>query len=156
MINSMKILLLPLFIIGFTTPAFGQLNATEWFDIGITLFNEDRFNDSVQAYDKAIEINPQFAEAFNNKGIDLGLLGRYDEALKAFRTATTINSTYAEAWYNMGVVFDLSGNYRSAIQAYSRAIEINPSYQKAVINKNNDIDIIENSWPNWENYYTRD
>lgn len=156
MTNSMQIRLLPLIVIGLTAPASAQLNATEWFDIGVTLFNEDLFNDSVQAYDKAIEMNPQFAEAFNNKGIDLGLLGRYDDALKALSNATTINSTYAEAWYNMGVILDMKSDYDSAIQAYSRAIAINPSYQKAIMNKNNDIDIIENSWPSWENYYTRD
>jgi tetratricopeptide (TPR) repeat protein len=38
--------------------------------------------------------------AWNNNGIDLGMLGKYDEALKAFDRATTINSSYAEAWNN--------------------------------------------------------
>jgi tetratricopeptide (TPR) repeat protein len=80
------------------------------------------------------------------------MLGKYDEAFQAFSTAMTINSTYAEAWYNMGVIFDFKGDYDSAIQAYSRAIWINPSYQKALINRNNDIDIIANIWPNWESY----
>jgi tetratricopeptide (TPR) repeat protein len=150
--NSKQILLLSLLTLVLLAPTLAQLNATEWFDVGITLYNQDRFNDSVQAYKKAIEIDPQFAEAWNNMGIDLGMLGRYDEAFKAFSNATTINSTYAEAWYNMGVIFDLKGDYNSAIQAYSRAIEINQSYQKAIINKNNDIEIMANTWPNWENY----
>jgi tetratricopeptide (TPR) repeat protein len=30
--------------------------------------------------------------AWNNKGIDLGMLGKYDDAIKAFDRATTINS----------------------------------------------------------------
>ena len=150
--NLMQILLLSLLIMGLAAPALGQLNATEWFDVGITLYDQERFSDSVQAYDRAIEINPQFAEAWNNKGIDLGMLGKYDEAFQAFSTAVTINSTYAEAWYNMGVIFDFKGDYDSAIQAYSRAIWINPSSQKALINRDNDIDIIANIWPNWESY----
>jgi tetratricopeptide (TPR) repeat protein len=152
MMNSKQILLCSLLILEFTAPSLAQLNATDWFDVGLTLYDQDRFNDSIQAYNRAIEINPQFAEAWNNKGINLGLLGRYNEALQAFGNATTINSTYAEAWYNMGVIFDLKRDCNSAIQAYSRAIEINQSYKKAIINKNNDIDIIANTWPNWESY----
>jgi hypothetical protein len=37
----------------------------------------------------------------------------------------------------------------SAIQDYTRAIKINSSYQKALINKNNDIDIVTDDWPDW-------
>jgi len=59
-------------------PGSGQLNATEWFDVGLTLYNQERYNDSIQAYDKVIELNPQNAIAWNNKGIDLGMLGKYD------------------------------------------------------------------------------
>ena len=80
------------------------------------------------------------------------MLGKYDEALKAFDSATTINSSYAEAWYNRGAVHDLQGDYNSAIQDYTRAIEINPSYQKALINKNNDIDIVTDEWPDWNQF----
>jgi tetratricopeptide (TPR) repeat protein len=152
MMNSILNLALLMLVMPLIAPVSGQLNATDWFNTGITLYNQNRFNDSMQAYDKAIEINPQFAEAWNNKGIDLGMLGRYDEALQAFNNATILNSTYAEAWYNIGVIFDLKGDYNSAIQAYSRAIEVNPSYQKALINKNNDIDLITNEWPDWEHY----
>lgn len=133
-------------------PAFGQLNATEWFDVGISLYNQDRYNDSIQAYDKVIEIDPQNAAAWNNKGIDLGMLAKYDEAIKAFDMATMINSSYAEAWYNKGAVHDLQGDYSSAILDYSRAIEINPSYQKALINKNNDLDIVTDEWPDWNQF----
>lgn len=135
-----------------TTPALGQLNATEWFDVGLTLYNQDRYNDSIQAYNKVIDIDPQNAVAWNNKGIDLGMLGKYDEALKSFDSATTVNSSYAEAWYNKGAVHDLQGDYNSAIQDYTRAIEINPSYQKALINKNNDIDIVTDEWPDWNQF----
>jgi hypothetical protein len=34
--------------------------------------------------------------AWNNKGIDLGMLGKYDDAIKAFDRATTINSSYGK------------------------------------------------------------
>lgn len=135
------ILALPL-LVTFAAPAFGQTNASDWFDKGVALYNEDNFTGSLDAYEKAIEIDPGNAEAWNNKGIDLGILGKYDEALYAFREATQLNSSYAEAWYNMGAIFDIQGKYVNAIQAYSTATRINPSYQKAWEAKNYDINII--------------
>lgn len=141
MASLMLILALPL-LVACVAPAFGQTNASDWFDKGVALYNEDNFTGSLDAYEKAIEVDPRNAEAWNNKGIDLGILGKYDEALYAFREATQLNSSYAEAWYNMGAVFDIQGKYVNAIQAYSTATRINPSYQKAWEAKNYDINII--------------
>lgn len=123
-------------------PNAAQLNETQWFNIGLTLYHQERYNSSLQAYNKVIEINPRNAAAWNNGGIDLGMLGRYDEALSAFDRATEINSSYAEAWFNMGEVYDSLGETHSAIEAYTRATESNPNYENALINKNRDIDIV--------------
>lgn len=141
LMSSRRIFALLLFI-AFAAPADGQTNASDWFEKGMALYNENNFTGSLEAYERAIEIDPSNSEAWNNKGIDLGILGRYDEALYAFQEATQLNSSYAEAWYNMGAIFDIQGKYVSAIQAYSAATRINPSYQKAWEAKNYDINII--------------
>ena len=140
--NLKSIAFCALLILAFIGPAFGQTNTTDWFAEGMSLYNQDRFEESVQAYDKALQNDPQDAEAWNNKGISLGILGRYSEALVAFKKAVEINSSYAEAWYNMGVIFDFQERYVEAIQAYNMATQINPSYQKAWFKKNEDINII--------------
>ena len=74
----MRVGLLPMLVVGVTAPALGRLNATDWFDVGETLYNQERYSDSIQSDDNAIKIDPQFAEAWNNKGIDLGMLGEYE------------------------------------------------------------------------------
>jgi len=142
---SRLFLALLLLVAEFTAPAWGQTTATDWFYNGMILYDDNKFNESIQAYDKAIQLNPLNEEAWNGKGMDLGTLGRYDEALRAFERATQINSSYAEGWFNMGVIFDLQGKYVDAIQAYNSATQINPSYQKAMVNKNRDIDIVMSS-----------
>jgi tetratricopeptide (TPR) repeat protein len=87
-------------------------------------------------------INSSDDEAWNNKGIDEGLLGRYDEALKSFENAIAINQSYAEAWYNMGAVYDLQGYSYTAVQAYKMATQINPEYQKAWERRNVNTDVV--------------
>ena len=55
-------------------------------------FNNN-LNESLQYFAKAIEINPQFAGAWNNKGVVLDDLGRNEEAIAAFDTAIAINQS---------------------------------------------------------------
>jgi tetratricopeptide (TPR) repeat protein len=136
----MPVLMLALMV--FIVPVFGQTNATDWFHKGMDLFNQNMYNDSLNAFDMATMLDPQDAQAWNFKGISLAAMGRYNEALSALDKATTINSSYAEAWFNMGVVYDLQGRYVNAIYAYNGATQANPSYEKAWINKNRDIDTI--------------
>jgi tetratricopeptide (TPR) repeat protein len=45
-----------------------------------------------ESLDKAIEIEPQHAMAWNSKGIAFGSQGKYNEALQAFDKAVEINS----------------------------------------------------------------
>jgi len=98
---------------------------------GMDLYYQERYNESLQAYDRAIDLDPTDYEAWNNRGIDLGIMGRYDEAIASFEQAVALNQSYAEAWYNMGVIYDFKGYTYTAVQAYKMATQINPEYQKA-------------------------
>jgi tetratricopeptide (TPR) repeat protein len=131
-------------VLAFAAPACAGANETtiDWFMKGLDLYNQEKYNESLQAYSRAIELDPNDSEAWNNKGIDEGLLGRYDEALKSFENAVAINDSYAQAWYNMGVIYDFKGYYYTAVQAYKRATQLDPSYQKALVRRSVDTDIV--------------
>ncbi len=142
---SLVLLALALISTG-VSPALGQTNESEssmyWFMQGLSLYNQEKFSESLDAYEKALQLDPKDSEAWNNKGIDLGLLGRYEDALDAFKNAISLNESYAQAWYNMGVIYDFKGDYYTAVQAYKRATQIDPEYQKAFVNRNIDTDIV--------------
>ena len=141
--NLRLIQILLLLVMATCISVSGQTNnSTYWFYKGITLYDENNLDESLQAYYKAIQLNPQNEEAWNGLGMDLAALERYEEALQAFDRATKLNSSYAEGWYNMGVIFDIQGKYFLGIQAYDEATRINPNYQKAWLAKNNDINIV--------------
>jgi tetratricopeptide (TPR) repeat protein len=142
--SSIVPVLLLLTILALNAPVFGQinesqLNETEWFNVGLTLYNQEKFNESQKAFDKVIEINPLNAYAWNYRGVDIGRLGKNNEAIASFRKATEINSSYAEPWYNIGRMYDIEGDLVSAIEAYNRATDIHPTYQ-AWFNKMRDMD----------------
>ena len=66
-------------------------NATTRYDEGLVLNNQGKYDEAIQAYDKAIEINPQYAVAWNYKGIALYNQHMYDEAIQACDKAIEID-----------------------------------------------------------------
>lgn len=79
------------------TAAFGQITAFDWGEKGANLFGQGKYDEALQAFDKAIEINPQLAGAWTGKGYALIALGKYDEAVQAFDKAIEINPNDANA-----------------------------------------------------------
>ncbi|MDI6704493.1 MAG: tetratricopeptide repeat protein, partial [bacterium] len=67
------------------------MSEKEWFNKGVELGKLRRHKEAIKAFEKAIEINPQYAEAWVNKGFCLGELGIDEEAIKAFEKAIEIN-----------------------------------------------------------------
>jgi protein O-GlcNAc transferase len=60
------------------------------------------YNDSIIAYNEAIEINPNYADAYINKGSALFAQKKVDEAIKEYDEAIKINSNHADAYSNKG------------------------------------------------------
>jgi len=70
--KAKAILVLWLLLMIFFISASGQQTAEDWFNKGIALYLQNKYDEAIQAFDKAVEIDPQLAEAWNNKGIALG------------------------------------------------------------------------------------
>jgi tetratricopeptide (TPR) repeat protein len=90
---------------------------------------------AIEDFDRAIEINPKDANAYQNLGVTYAKLGNHRQAIEDFDRAIEINPEYAEAYYNRGFIYGKLGDFRQAISDYDRAIEINPDYVKAYYNR---------------------
>lgn len=82
---------------------------------------------------KAIEIDPEMGNAYNDIGAYLIELGRPEEAISWLKRATRARrySCYHYPWYNLGKVFELLGNSRRAKECYARSVKANRSYPLA-------------------------
>ncbi|HJD66077.1 MAG TPA: tetratricopeptide repeat protein [Rickettsia endosymbiont of Bembidion nr. Transversale] len=64
---------------------------------GIALYNLNKHNLAVDAFNKAIELNPSNADFYFNKSLPLYSLGKYDEALEGINKALELNPDHAGA-----------------------------------------------------------
>jgi tetratricopeptide (TPR) repeat protein len=95
--------------------------AKYYFQRGNSRYFQKRFKDACIDYSKAIEIDPQDAQAWSNKGTALDDLGKLDEAIKAYDRAFEINPQYVDAWSNKG----------TTLKALSRNTEDDAAFAKA-------------------------
>ena len=94
---------------------------------------------SILTYKKALDIEPNYADASYNMGMALQRQGKLEEAIQAYKKAIEITPDYADAYNNMGVVLQDQGRREEAIEAYIRALSINPDYAEAYNNIGNSL-----------------
>ena len=95
---------------------------------GNALCGMRKFQEASVAYRRAIELKPDYVEAYMNLGIALHDLGRLDGAIEACRQAIRLEPGCAEAHYNLGNMLHHHGRIRESIDARREAIRLRPDY----------------------------
>jgi len=103
-----------------------QEKAQKYFEQGNASRVLGNYAQAIKDYDKAIELDPRDAVAYDNRGYAYGHLGNYAQAIKDYDKAVELNPTYAAAYNDRGYVYSNLGNYAQAIKDFDRAIELNP------------------------------
>ena len=82
------------------------------------------FEQAREAFEKALEVKPENADAWQLRGKVLFETGLEKEALHAFEKATRQKPDFPEAWYEKGRVFLRLGNPKSAENAFKIAADL--------------------------------
>ena len=93
-----------------------------------------QLNQSIAAYNKALTIKPDFAEAYYNMSLTLEDQGKLEEAIQAYKKAIAIKSDYADAYFNMANVLREQGKLEESIVAYNKSLAIKPDNVAAQTN----------------------
>lgn len=108
-----------------TTLNPGDVNA--WIELGNRYFDTHQPAKSIEAYKRALELEPQNADVLTDLGIMYREAGDYEAAVQSFRKARQVDPRHANSMFNEGVVLlnDLK-RPGEARQAWQRLLDVNP------------------------------
>lgn len=108
--------------------AVNSVNATGLYSQANTLHDLQKYSDALSTYEKAINIRPDYAEAWNGKGKTLYKLKRYEDALAAYDKAIQLKPDYLDAWMGRGFTQNNLQRYSSAINSFDKVIQLENKY----------------------------
>ena len=87
-------------------------------------FESGRYVEAIEMYDRAIVVNPQCADCYNDKGLSLFYLGDANAALESFDKAIAIDPGYPHVWLSKGFVLTSEGRYQEAVAPLNKVKEL--------------------------------
>jgi hypothetical protein len=99
---------------------------------GERAYHAGRLEDSVALYQRAIELSPDYGQAYSNLGLSFRKLGRTAEALWANRKSIALaagpdaNVVRASSYYNIARIYEAEGQFSDALQQYELANKERP------------------------------
>jgi tetratricopeptide (TPR) repeat protein len=90
------------------------------FNLGNVLFSLGQRESAIERFRQAIEIDPDFVEAWGNLGSVLSEIGNHGEALAATRRALELNPAHSAATYNLAHSLQESGSSHEARAVWQR------------------------------------
>ena len=100
--------------------------AKSHLEAGNAFVDQEQFTQAAVEYQKAIRLDPEYAEAYNNLGISLAEQGEMADAVKAFREAVRIDPEDAESQSNLGNALLQLGLAVEAVAPLREALRLHP------------------------------
>ncbi|WP_293132996.1 tetratricopeptide repeat protein [Microcoleus sp. bin38.metabat.b11b12b14.051] len=98
--------------------------AEDFYNQGVDKYNKGDFKGAVEAYDRAIELNPNYTIAYSNGGSIRYQLGDKQGALADFDRALKIDPNNASAYYNRGTTRSTLKDKQGAMQDFQKAADL--------------------------------
>ena len=108
-------------------------SAIEWFERGVALEDED-VDAARAAYEKAVAIDPDHADAWVNLGRLAHEAGDPDVALRCYHEALARDETDPVTHFNLALAYEDLDKPSEAATHYLRAVAINPRFADAHYN----------------------
>lgn len=115
-------------------PKFGDIypeDAVDAYKQAEIKIVQQKYEEAIAFFDKAIERLPRYAKAWLKKGDALTHLKRYDDALYCYGKVLQINPESVDAWNLHGVCLCDLKRYEDALESFDEAILLDPSHAVA-------------------------
>lgn len=102
-----------------------RAKAVQSFRDGLSFLSKDDCEKALPYFEKAVESDSNYAEAWAQSGFCKEKLGRHSEAIEASKRAVNLRPS-AESYFNIGLANYYLKQYREAVENYRQAIRLDP------------------------------
>ena len=102
-----------------------RAKAVQFFRDGLSFLSKDDCEKALPYFEKAVESDSNYAEAWAQSGFCNEKLGRHNEALEASKKAVSLRPS-AESYFNIGLANFYLKQYKDAAEAYRQSIKLDP------------------------------
>ncbi len=123
------------FIINIGGCASGTQQHESRLELGVSYAKQGKFAEAIDEYSQAIEIDPNNALIYANRGQALGSIGNYTSAIEDATKAIAIDNKFTPAYINRGFAYAKLGEFEKAIQDFDAAQKLESDNVAIYINR---------------------
>lgn len=102
-----------------------------------------RLEEAIDSYDRAIRLDPDYAEAHYSKAVALQAQNRLAEALLSYDRAIRAKPDYADAYYYRASLLQKLNRFDDAIATLDQALALKPNFAEAHYNRGNALSAVK-------------
>jgi len=99
-----------------------------YYSIGSILTDETQYSDALIYFDKALELNPQMYDAYQNKAVIFRKMGSYQRSITICKEIIAKFPNKAKTHCSLGWAYELAGYYNEAITEQIIALQLEPKW----------------------------
>lgn len=98
----------------------------QYFEQGLQLYEQYKYQEAVSAFDKAIAANPDNYKIYSAQGIAICFQGNYPAGMLLIEKTLAMQPDYVPAFYDMAMACKLQHNYDKSLFWFEKTIEGDP------------------------------
>ncbi|MDP8263150.1 MAG: tetratricopeptide repeat protein [Candidatus Ancaeobacter aquaticus] len=106
--------------------SFNKSIYIDYYNQGVELYDRGDYQDAIEKYRKALELNPDYFDAYRGLGLVYIKLKQYDDAFKSFLIAYELSPEDPEVNYCLGVCYPIMGDKDKGAWHYKKYLELSP------------------------------
>jgi tetratricopeptide (TPR) repeat protein len=102
-------------------------NSIDWNELGNLYTSSKKLDNAIEAYKKAIGMNPKYGQPYSNLGYIYYRLGKYEVAIQLYTKSIDLLDTKEDkviSWNRLGDAYRRLGDYGNALASYQKASEM--------------------------------
>ena len=100
--------------------------AVTWNKVGIAYHQLGNYDLARKNYEKAVKLNPKYADAINNVGTVYYAQKKYRTAIGRYKKALDLSPKSASIWGNLGTAYYARNKYDDMFECYKTALGLDP------------------------------